>query len=80
MGETWTTLPSLGLVPHFHDDPAEGGAPLASADGHWWWTGTHWTPVHVPTLEDAAAETAAHAETGAHAETTQPAPLWAEAS
>ncbi|HEY0952060.1 hypothetical protein [Nocardioides sp.] len=74
MDETWTTLPSLGLVPHFHGDPAEGGAPLASADGHWWWTGTRWTPVHVPTLEDAAAETAAHAGTA------QPAPLWAEAS
>jgi hypothetical protein len=67
---TWTTMSCLGLVPHFHGDPVEGGAPLASADGHWWWDGTHWTPVHLP--GPVAAETAAG--------TAQPTPAWARAS
>lgn len=26
----------------YHDDPSEGGPPLASPDGHWWWDGRAW--------------------------------------
>lgn len=48
MSDSWTDLPFLGLVPHFHADPAEGGAPLVSADGHWWWNGHTWQPVAEP--------------------------------
>lgn len=83
---TWTTPPCLGLVPHFHGDPAMGGVPQASADGHWWWDGRHWTPVHVPTLADARAaaqetdqETAQESAQEAARETAQPAPAWARA-
>lgn len=90
MGDTettqtgWTTPSCLGLVPHFHGDPALGGAPQTSADGHWWWDGTHWTPVHVPTLADAqAAQEPAPTETSptekAQPEAAQPAPAWARA-
>ena len=53
MSDTWTDLPFLGLVPHFHADPVEGGAPLASADGHWWWDGQAWKPVAEPPLAHA---------------------------
>lgn len=84
MDDTWTSPPCLGPVPHFHADPAEGGVPLASADGHWWWDGTHWTPVHAPTLEEAAAHdehpVALRAHEAATDETGQPTPAWAEAS
>ena len=45
MAESWSRLPWLGLVPHFHLDPVVGGAPAASADGRWWWDGRTWTPV-----------------------------------
>ena len=76
---TWTTPPCLGLVPHFHGDPALGGAPQASADGHWWWDGRHWTPVHVPTLADAQEAAQEAAQETAPAETAQPAPAWARA-
>lgn len=48
MSDTWSTLPFLGLVPHFHTDPAQDGPPLVSADGHWWWDGDAWTPVRGP--------------------------------
>lgn len=84
----WETMPCPGLVPHFHGDPAVDGAPQASADGHWWWDGRHWTPVHVPTL--AHAETAAQASapdptqgtapTEDGTQPAQPAPAWARAS
>ena len=30
--------------PAYHDDPAEGGPPLVSPDGHWWWDGEVWVP------------------------------------
>ena len=84
MDETWTTLPFLGVVPHFHSDPAEGGAPQPSADGHWWWDGTHWVPVHVPTLEDlepvVPAEPVVPVEPARTPEAGQPAPAWAKAS
>lgn len=79
MNDTWTTPPCLGVVPHFHADPSEGGVPLASADGHWWWDGTHWTPVHAPTLAEAAAHDEHPVVLPTH-ETGQPAPAWAEAS
>ena len=42
MSDTWGALPFLGSVAHFHTDPAEGGPPLASIDGHWWWDGHGW--------------------------------------
>jgi hypothetical protein len=42
---TWGTLPFPGLLPDFHADPTEGGAPLVSLDGHWWWDGHAWTPL-----------------------------------
>jgi hypothetical protein len=46
MGDnSWATEPFLGLVPHFHADPVEGGAPIASVDGHWWWDGQAWQPL-----------------------------------
>lgn len=45
---TWGTLPCLGLLPDFHTDPTEGGAPLVSLDGHWWWDGQAWRPVLTP--------------------------------
>jgi hypothetical protein len=52
-------------------DPIEGGAPLASADGHWWWDGRRWTPVRQPGGEGAPAlETV---------ETAQPATPMAQA-
>ena len=45
MGDIWSAVPFLGMLPHFHADPAEGGVPLASQDGHWWWNGRRWTPL-----------------------------------
>ena len=30
--------------PAYHDDPSEGGPPLVSHDGHWWWDGDAWAP------------------------------------
>lgn len=39
---TWSDPPVLGLAPLFHLDPAVGGTPLASPDGHWWWDGQRW--------------------------------------
>jgi hypothetical protein len=45
MGENWNDSTCLGLVPHFHADPALNGPPQASPDGHWWWDGTAWTAV-----------------------------------
>jgi len=53
MSDHWSDLPFLGPVPHFHADPVEGGAPLVSADGHWWWDGHAWKPVAEP---DGSAE------------------------
>ncbi|WP_395690608.1 hypothetical protein [Nocardioides sp.] len=47
--DTWSTEPFLGLVPHFHADPVQGGVPLVSTDGHWWWDGYAWTPAPVET-------------------------------
>ncbi|HYF71830.1 MAG TPA: hypothetical protein VD864_03360 [Nocardioides sp.] len=79
MDDTWTTLPVLGPVPDFHADPAVGGVPLASADGHWWWDGTRWTPVHAPTLAEAVARDEHPIALPTH-ETAQPAPPLAEAS
>jgi hypothetical protein len=69
---SWGATPFLGLVPHFHADPTQGGAPLPSADGHWWWTGLHWTPVQQPAAQGASLPVTA-------AETAQPAPTLAEA-
>jgi len=45
MSDSWSTLPLLGHGPHFHLDPVEGGAPVISTDGRWWWDGHTWTPV-----------------------------------
>ena len=45
MGDGWSTLPFVGMVPHFHPDPVEDGVPVASFDGRWWWDGRTWTPV-----------------------------------
>jgi hypothetical protein len=39
--------------PAYHDDPSEGGPPLASPDGHWWWDGSAWVPRPDP-VEPAA--------------------------
>ena len=36
--------------PAYHDDPSEGGPPLASPDGHWWWDGSAWVPRPDPEL------------------------------
>jgi hypothetical protein len=77
MDETWTTLPMLAEA--FHADPALGGAPLASADGHWWWDGTHWTPVRPPSLAEAVAHDEHPVQLRTH-ETAQRTPPWAEAS
>jgi hypothetical protein len=55
MSDSWNTLPFLGPVPLFHADPVEDGPPLLSADGHWWWDGLTWTPVHQPEDPDAQA-------------------------
>ena len=41
---SWSSTPIMGLVPLFHLDPAVGGPPLASPDGHWWWDGERWAP------------------------------------
>ncbi|CAI9412498.1 hypothetical protein [Nocardioides sp. T2.26MG-1] len=81
MDETWTSQPCLGPVPDFHADPALGGAPLASADGHWWWDGSRWTPVHAPTLDEAVAHDEHPVQLRTRTqETTQPTPPLAEAS
>jgi hypothetical protein len=45
MSDSWSMLPFLAMGPHFHMDPVEGGAPVASVDGRWWWDGHTWTPV-----------------------------------
>ena len=45
MSDTWSDLPILGLLAHFRADPVEGGAPLPSADGQWWWDGRAWVPL-----------------------------------
>ncbi|GAA1775328.1 hypothetical protein GCM10009795_021600 [Nocardioides hankookensis] len=45
MSDSWSTLPFLGRGPEFYLDPIEGGTPVASADGRWWWDGRVWTPV-----------------------------------
>ena len=34
--------------PAYHDDPCEGGPPLVSPDGHWWWDGDTWVPRRDP--------------------------------
>ena len=39
--------------PAYHDDPSEGGPPLASPDGHWWWDGSAWVPRPDPELPAA---------------------------
>ena len=64
MSDSWNAVPFLGLVPHFHADPVEDGPPLLSADGHWWWDGHTWTPLHEPEDADAQQPASAFAETG----------------
>lgn len=30
-----------------HHDPALGGAPFSTGDGHWWWDGEEWVLRHL---------------------------------
>ncbi|MCW2845835.1 MAG: hypothetical protein JWN22_3751 [Nocardioides sp.] len=42
MSDVWCEGPVLGPLDGFHEDPVEGGPPLPSPDGHWWWDGHAW--------------------------------------
>lgn len=42
---TWSITPVLGLAPLFHADPAVGGPPVLTPDGHRRWNGDHWMVV-----------------------------------
>ena len=45
MSDVWSAAAVPGPVGGFHEDPVEGGPPLPSPDGHWWWDGRAWVPL-----------------------------------